>query len=88
MRRWIYGEDAGCPEGHEAIYIERYERHNREVLEHFRDRPDDLMVMDIPGDATWEKLCKFLGHAVPNEPFPHANKASLSRRIKNWFRKL
>jgi len=88
MRRWIYGEGAGCPEGNEGIYIERYERHNREVLEHFRDRPQDLLVMDIPGDAAWERLCKFLGRAVPNEPFPHANKASLSRRLKNWFRKL
>ena len=88
MRRWIYGEGAGCPEGNEGIYIERYERHNREVLEHFRDRPQDFLVMDIPGDAAWERLCKFLGRAVPNEPFPHANKASLSRRLKNWFRKL
>lgn len=88
MRRWIYGEDAGCPEGNERIYIERYERHNREVLEYFRDRPDDMLVMDIPADAGWEKLCAFLGHDVPDKPFPHANKASLSRRIKNWFKKL
>jgi hypothetical protein len=87
MRRWIYGEDAGCPEGNEDVYIERYERHNREVLEYFRDRPNDLLVMDIPADAGWEKLCAFLGHDVPEKPFPHANKASLSRRIKNWFKK-
>lgn len=24
----------------------------------------------------WEPLCKFLEKVVPNEPFPHANKAS------------
>ena len=88
MRRWIYGEDAGCPEGNENIYTARYERHNREVLEYFEGRPNDLLVMDIPGDARWDKLCAFLGHDVPDEPFPHANKASLSRRIKNWFKKL
>jgi hypothetical protein len=88
MRRWIYGADAGCPEGNESTYIERYERHNREVLEYFRDRPDDLLVMDIPADAGWDKLCVFLGRDVPDEPFPHANKASLSRRVKNWFGKL
>lgn len=87
MRRWIYGEDAGCPEGNEQAYIARYERHNREVLEYFADRPGDLLVMDIPEDARWESLCRFLGHDIPDEPFPHANKASLSRRIKNWFRK-
>jgi hypothetical protein len=88
MRRWIYGEDAGCPEGNEDTYIARYERHNREVLEYFRDRPDDLLVIDLPNNDGWTRLCAFLGHDVPDEPFPHANKASLSRRVKNWLRKL
>jgi hypothetical protein len=88
MRRWIYGEDAGCPEGNEDTYVARYERHNREVLEYFRDRPDDLLVIDLPNNDGWTRLCAFLGHDVPDEPFPHANKASLSRRVKNWLRKL
>ena len=83
MRRHIYGEGAGCPEGNEEIYVARYERHNREVLEYFRDRPDDLIVMDLPQGDGWEKLCAFLGEPVPAEPFPRANQASLSRRIKN-----
>lgn len=87
MRRWIYGETAGCPVGNEAVYVARYERHNREVLDYFRDRPGDLLIFDLPADAGWEKLCTFLGHEVPEKPFPHANKASLSRRIKNWLRK-
>jgi hypothetical protein len=88
MRRWIYGADAGHPEGNEATYVARYERHNREVLDYFRERPDDLLVMDIPADAAWAKLCSFLGADEPNEPFPHANKASMSRRIKNRVSKL
>ncbi|MEE4216523.1 MAG: sulfotransferase family protein [Xanthomonadales bacterium] len=87
MRRWIYGEDAGCPEGNESIYIARYERHNREVLEYFAGRPDDLLVFDMPKGDGWEKLCAFLGHDVPDEPFPHANKASLSRKLKNLLKK-
>lgn len=85
MRRWIYGEDAGCPEGNEDIYIARYERHNREVLEYFKNRPEDLLVFDLPKGDGWDKLCPFLGHDIPDEPFPHANKASLSRKIKNFF---
>lgn len=88
MRRWIYGENAGCPEGNEAVYVARYERHNREVLEYFRGRPDDLLVIDFPNADGWGPLCRFLGHEVPDEPFPHANKASLSRRIKNRLKKL
>ena len=87
MRRWIYGEDAGCPEGNEDVYITRYERHNKEVQEYFADRPDDLLIVDLPNDDGWSRLCPFLGHEMPNEPFPHANKASWSRKLKNWLKK-
>ena len=88
MRRWIYGESAGCPEGNEDTYVARYERHNREVRDYFKDRPDDLLIFDLPADASWDRLCAFLGQEIPDEPFPHANKASLSRKLKNWFKKL
>ena len=87
MRRWIYGENAGCPAGNEETYKARYERHNKEVLEYFADRPDDLLVIDLPNDDGWTRLCAFLRHAEPDEPFPHANKASLSRKVKNWLKK-
>ncbi len=73
MRRLIYG--VGSPEGNEAVYLERFESHNREVVEHFSDRPGDLLVMDFSNGDGWEKLCPFLGQAVPITPFPHANKA-------------
>ena len=88
MRRWIYGEDAGCPLGNEETYTVRYERHNREVQEYFADRPNDLLIIDLPNDDGWSRLCPFLGHTVPDEPFPHANKASWSRKLKNWLRKI
>jgi len=88
MRRWIYGENAGCPDGNEDTYIARYERHNREVLDYFKDRPDDLLLFDLPADARWDKLCNFLDQEIPDEPFPHANKASLSRKLKNWIKKI
>lgn len=88
MRRWIYGDNAGCPEGNEQVYLARYERHNLEVLAYFQDRPDDLLVIDLPQDAGWPGLCQFLDCEVPDEPFPHANKASLSRKIKNWLKGL
>ena len=86
MRRWIYGEHAGCPMGNEDTYIARYERHNREVQEYFNNRPDDLLIIDLPNDDGWSPLCPFLGHPIPNTPFPHANKASWSRKLKNWLK--
>jgi hypothetical protein len=81
MREWIYG--AGCPLGNEELYLARYERHNREVREYFRDRPDDLLVMSLTEGEGWEKLCRFLGKEMPAVPFPHANNAEKrGRRAK------
>jgi hypothetical protein len=73
MREWIYGAGRGDPIGNEAVYVERYERHNREVLAHFADRPADLLVLNLATDDGWAKLCPFLGHAIPDEPFPWRN---------------
>jgi len=86
MRRWIYGEDAGCPAGNEDTYIARYERHNHEVLGYFGNRTETLLIFDLPKGDGWNKLCPFLGCEIPDEPFPHANKASWSRKIKNFIR--
>lgn len=50
-----------------------YEEHERNVREHFRGRPGDLLVIDICAGEGWEKLCPFLGLTAPPAPFPHAN---------------
>lgn len=87
MREWIYG--IGHPKGNEAVYIERYERHNREVVEHFKNRENDLLILDITGGEGWEKLCSFLGEEIPGVPFPRANTAldreNERKRERNWF---
>jgi hypothetical protein len=51
---------------------QRYERHNREVLEYFGDRVNkDLLVVCWEHGDGWAELGRFLNKAVPNEPFPH-----------------
>lgn len=73
MSDWIYG--FGNPEGHEATYVERYERHNRDVREYFARRTSDFLELRITEGEGWEKLCPFLGHPIPQSSFPHANAA-------------
>jgi len=86
MRTWIYG--VGFPEGNEDVYVERYETHNREVLEYFKDRPHDLLVMELGKEGGWEKLCAFLGKEIPDIPFPHANKAADRRFSITLYRQI
>jgi len=71
MRQWIYG--AGCPAGNEELYVRRYESHNRDVLAYFKDRPDDLLVMNLAAGDGWNKLCPFIEKGTPDLPFPHEN---------------
>jgi hypothetical protein len=74
MREWIYGPGKASPIGNEAVYVERYERHNREVQEHFKGRSRDFMIFDLAAGDGWLKLCAFLGHPVPEDmPFPWRN---------------
>jgi Sulfotransferase domain len=74
MREWIYG--VGHPKGNEDIYVERYERHNREVAEYFKSRGDDLLSLNVTGGEGWEKLCPFLDKRIPAVRFPCVNTAS------------
>lgn len=54
-------------------FLHVYETHRRNVEHYFRDRPGDLLVLDVCRGEGWEKLCPFLGVDVPDIPFPHAN---------------
>lgn len=95
MREWIYGPGFGAPLNHKSRYQERFNAHNAEVIEYFKDK-DNLLVVDITDGDGWNKLCPFLGKAIPKDlPFPHANPARANRGepkkvfiLKRWKRKL
>lgn len=74
MQTLTYG--FGAPLGYEDMYLEKYQTHNRDVLAYFKDRPQDLLVIDFSNGASWEKLCAFLFKDIPDAPFPHENKRS------------
>ncbi len=73
IHKVLYGQKGFDAE----LFLERYRRHNAEVLEYFKDRPDDLLVMDINKDGWWA-LCRFLGKPVPSMDYPMLNKAGNS----------
>jgi|APSaa5957512622_1039677.scaffolds.fasta_scaffold135328_1 hypothetical protein len=55
----------------------QYEKHIREVKEHFKNSPNNLLIMCFEKGDEWEKLCTFLKEEVPNTKFPHKNKGEL-----------
>jgi len=48
-----------------------YDIHCKNVTEYFRNRNEDLLILDITMGEGWEKLCPFLSKPVPDCPFPH-----------------
>lgn len=93
IRRILYG--LPFPRVSDAQLIERYEKHNSEVENYFRDRPKDLLIVDWEQGSGWKDLCGFLGKNLPNEPFPHSNKGKYTDKsvftkmlhvVKEWVR--
>ena len=84
MHELIYG--TGVAAGNEGIYIEKYRQHHDEVLEYFKDRPDDLLVFDLADENKWEKITDFLGFDIPDLEFPHANQNVI--REKTFLEKI
>jgi hypothetical protein len=71
----------------EHLFLRRYRQHNADVLDYFKDRPDDLLVMHMDGamlqarnevrplpEAGWGGLCRFLDKPIPDAPYPVAFK--------------
>ena len=48
-----------------------YHRHYDDVKRYFRNRPNDLLEMNIFAGDGWEGLCDHLNLPVPSVPFPH-----------------
>ncbi len=60
----------GTIEFHEQRFSYLYDRHVREVMDYFKDRPNDLLVLDVCAGEGWEKLCPFLGLPSREGSFP------------------
>lgn len=54
------------------VMLDRYRRHNAEVLDYFKYREDDLLVMNMDEGAGWSQLCGFLKKPIPKSDYPMA----------------
>lgn len=56
------------------ILIKHYEDHNRMIIEYFKDRPNDLLVINLKAPNAYQKFLAFIGLESPYENFPWVNK--------------
>jgi hypothetical protein len=62
------------------ILIQNYEEHNALVLEYFRHKPDNLLVLNPAHEDAYIKLCKFLNRKPLYEQLPWENKTEGKER--------
>jgi len=94
MHEWLFGRGKGLPRNDKKHTLNVFVKHRENVIEYFKDRPDDLLIIDITKIENWDTICTFLGEEIPEAVFPHANRtaydadknAGLKRRSK-YFKK-
>lgn len=55
-------------------FIEGYHKHHSKVLHHFRNRPNDFLILDLNATEKFKKICSFLDKPIPSDDYPHLNK--------------
>jgi hypothetical protein len=73
FRLWIYGK--GLPIGNEQRYLKVYRNHNSEVLTYFKNRPNDLLIINIEDEDKLQKIKGFLNLTGIEIEFPHLNRS-------------
>jgi len=72
FRMFLYGK--GSPMGNEKRYLTVYKKHNLDVLEYFKDRMSDLLILNLKDSDKEEKIKQFL-NISSDKKFPHLNKS-------------
>tara|TARA_R110002049_G_scaffold276348_1_gene454581 strand:+ start:731 stop:1444 length:714 start_codon:yes stop_codon:yes gene_type:complete len=56
------------------ILLNKYISYNESVIEYFRHRPNDLLVLNVSEKDAYKKLCDFIGKETTRRDFPWENK--------------
>ena len=70
-RKMLYGQMMF----NKSIFDEKYVKHDNDIRDYFKNRPNDLLIVNICGGDTLEKLLTFTGisHVNGSNNFPHLN---------------
>lgn len=59
---------------HKKTLIDHYDFHNRMVKDYFKNRPEDLLILDLSKKMAHRKLCDFLEIPSISDEFPWENR--------------
>jgi len=82
-------ETYGVVDFDEEIFRMVYEEHDKSIKEYFKNRPDDLLTINISQGEGWEKLIPFIIKSSPDfkASLPHKNKiVKFEKRKRNMVK--
>ena len=74
QHQYIFGADEDTVYN-EALYKSCYTNHNHQVLEYFKYRPKDLLVINLAEPTAMQNLCEFLEIEYDGKAMPHLNRS-------------
>lgn len=57
-----------------AIMIDHYNQHNQDIIDYFKDRSKDLLIINIAKESSYRRFAEFIGMESPYDGFPWENK--------------
>jgi len=75
----LYNTDEVKPYS-KKILINKYIQHEKDVLSYFKNRSEDLLVINISEEKDFGKLCTFLNAKTNLKSFPHISSIDIAKQ--------
>ncbi|MCW3071672.1 MAG: hypothetical protein JWO44_1562 [Bacteroidetes bacterium] len=72
LNNWTFKQTGKYPDLEKGLAD--YRKHRAFVLDYFKDRPADILIMKVSDEDAFVKLAKFLGKETTHRAMPHENK--------------
>jgi hypothetical protein len=73
--KYLFSDYPNVPLYDEISYKQNYLNHIADVKEYFKDRPNDLLILNVADEDSYQKLASFLNVKVAKDAkFPWLNK--------------
>lgn len=69
IRETLYGNEYFDRRSYKKGFLDYHDK----VLKYFKDRPEDILIMNVFKRDGYNKLCPFLGKETLREKFPHSH---------------
>lgn len=75
-RKHIYGLTEQDDPYDKTKLINYYNNRNQSIIDYFKERPDDLLVLNLSDKDAYQKFCAFIGVRSNKTDFPWENKTT------------